>query len=271
MKLYGLDFTSAPSRRKPITCAGGVIVAGRLHLEDLNTFTHFTEFKNFLNRPGPWVAGFDFPFGQPRKLIQYLGWPLSWEGYVQGVARLGKTGFEQTLAAYRQAHPPGEKQPRRATDEKANARSPMMWYGVPVGKMFFEGAPRLLEAGVSVVPCRPTDDSRICIEVYPRLVAKKYQGQRGYKNDTRAKQTSAQTMARQDLVNALLSEQLQADYGFSVELSDTLITKLVQDPSGDSLDAVLCFIQAAWAYRHNFTVPAACDALEGWIFDPELR
>lgn len=271
MKIYGLDFTSAPSRRKPITCAGGVVFDDRLRLEELKTFTHFTEFESFLHQPGPWVAGFDFPFGQPRKLIQNLGWPLSWAGYVREVARLGKAGFEQTLAAYRQGHPPGEKQPRRATDIAANARSPMMWYGVPVGKMFFEGAPRLLEAGVSVLPCRPTDDSRICIEVYPRLVAKKYLPH-SYKNDTRAKQTIAQQTVRQDLVNALRSERLQADYGFSVELDDTLITTLVQDPSGDSLDAVLCAIQTAWAYRHNyFAAPTACDALEGWIFDPELR
>lgn len=271
MKIYGLDFTSAPSRRKPITCAGGVVLDDRLHLEELNAFTHFAEFDGFLNRPGPRVAGFDFPFGQPRKLVQNLGWPLSWEGYVRAVARLGKAGFEQTLAAYRQAHPPGEKQPLRATDLLANSRSPMMWYGVPVGKMFFEGAPRLLRAGVSIVPCHPTDDSRICIEVYPRLVVKKFLGQRSYKNDTHAKQTTVQAMARQEMVNALWSEQLQADYGFSVELSDKLMTTLTQDPSGDSLDAVLCAIQAAWAYRHNFAVPPVCDSLEGWIFDPELR
>jgi hypothetical protein len=46
--------------------------------------------------------------------------------------------------------------------------------------MFFEGAPRLLKAGVSILPCHPTDDSRICVEAYPRLVAKKYL-QRKYK------------------------------------------------------------------------------------------
>lgn len=270
MKLYGLDFTSAPSRRKPITCTGGVIFADRLHLEELNSFTHFTEFEDFLNRPGPWVAGFDFPFGQPRKLVQNLGWLLLWEGYVQAVARLGKPGFEQTLAAYRQARPSGDKQHLRAADVAANARSPMMLYRVPVGKMFLEGAPRLLRAGVNVVPCRPTDDSRICIEVYPRLVVKKYV-QYSYKNDTRAMQTAEQQVVRKELVNAVLSKQLQADYGFSVELDDKLVTTLTQDPSGDSLDAALCAIQAAWAYRHNFPIPAACDALEGWIFDPELR
>ncbi|NJN98848.1 MAG: hypothetical protein HC875_34520 [Anaerolineales bacterium] len=48
MKIYGLDFTSAPSHRKPITCAGGVIFADKLRLEELNAFTHFTEFESEL-------------------------------------------------------------------------------------------------------------------------------------------------------------------------------------------------------------------------------
>jgi hypothetical protein len=46
---------------------------------------------------------------------------------------------------------------------------------------------------------------------------------------------------------------------------------LVDDASGDSLDAVLCLLQAGWApARHTegcsrFGLPADMDALEGWI------
>jgi hypothetical protein len=76
--------------------------------------------------------------------------------------------------------------------------------------------------------------------------------------------------ARQELVDVVRSDQLRANYGFSVELSDTLAISLTQDPSGDRLDAVLGAIQAAWAYHHNFVILPACDPHEGWIFDPEL-
>jgi hypothetical protein len=43
---------------------------------------------------------------------------------------------------------------------------------------------------------------------------------------------------------------------------------LAQDASGDSLDAVLCLVQAAWAQRHGaprYGLPQRLDSLEGWI------
>jgi hypothetical protein len=41
---------------------------------------------------------------------------------------------------------------------------------------------------------------------------------------------------------------------------------LLDDGSGDALDAVLCLIQAAWAAgRPNHGLPAQVDPLEGWI------
>lgn len=268
MKIYGLDFTSAPRLRKPVTCAIGAVFDARLYLEDLCVFANFTVFEEFLNQSGPWLAGLDFPFGQPKKLIQNLGWPASWEDYMREVVRLGKSGFEQTLAAYRQSRPQGDKQHLRTADIRAKSRSPMMWYGVPVGRMFFEGAPRLLKAGVNVLPCRPNGDTRIVIEAYPALVARRWAS--SYKNDTKKKQTAVQEMARRAIIAGIRSDQLQEIYGFSVELSDTLAISLIQDPSGDWLDAVLCAIQATWAYRHNFAVPPECDPQEGWIFDPKL-
>lgn len=269
MKIYGLDFTSAPRLRKPITCAIGAVFDARLYLEDLCLFASFTAFEEFLSEPGPWVAGLDFPFGQPRQLIQNLGWPASWEGYVKMVSQLDKPDFVQLLTEYCYSQPAGQKHHLRTTDKRANSRSPMMLYGVPVGKMFFEGAPRLLKAGVSILPCHPTHDSRICIEAYPRLVAKKCL-QRSYKSDTRAKQTPEQRTARRDLLNFLRADEIRASYGFSLELNDTLAEDIVHDVSGDRLDAVLCAIQSAWAYRQNFAVPPTCDPLEGWIFDPKL-
>ena len=41
---------------------------------------------------------------------------------------------------------------------------------------------------------------------------------------------------------------------------------LVADASGDTLDAVLCLLQAGWAAsRPGWGLPAQVDPLEGWI------
>ena len=63
--------------------------------------------------------------------------------------------FVQLLAGYRERRPEDDKQHLRSVDERANSRSPMMLYGVPVGRMFFQGAPRLVKSGASIIPCRP--------------------------------------------------------------------------------------------------------------------
>ena len=131
MMIYGLDFTSVPSHKKPITCVRCRLDRDGLHLESCDTLPSFDVFESFLAQPGPWVAGLDFPFGQPRKLVENMGWPNTWEG----------------------------------------------------AKAF------------------------------------------------------------------------------------------IQDGSGDALDALLCAIQAGWAYsqpNQHFGIPADCDLLEGWIVDPGL-
>ncbi len=56
-------------------------------------------------------------------------------------------------------------------------------------------------------------------------------------------------------------------------LDFTSAPSLIQDPTGDRLDAVLAVIQAAWAYTQrarNYGIPTTCDPLEGWIVDPGL-
>jgi hypothetical protein len=53
-----------------------------------------------------------------------------------------------------------------------------------------------------------------------------------------------------------------------VKLTHAQRDALVHDGSGDSLDAVLCLVQAAWAAREgppNYGLPAELDPLEGWI------
>jgi hypothetical protein len=272
MHIYGLDLTSAPSHDKPITCASGKFESGVLYVGDIENLHNFSEFEAFLNRPGPWHAGMDFPFGQPAKLIKNLAWGDSWETYVRKVGTMTMEDFVQTLDTYRSVRAKGDKQHPRAVDRKARSQSPMTLYYTPVGRMFFRAAPYLLKSGASVLPCHPTDDNRIVVEVYPALVARKWIGKRSYKTDTKAKQSAEHRAARQVIVDGICT-QCQTRYGFHLNLDDSLSILVVDDPSGDQLDSVLCAIQAAWSYMQRakgYGIPANCDPLEGWIVDPDM-
>src|SRR5690606_983805 len=68
--LHGVDFTSAPSRRKPIVVASGRPHANGLRLERIERIVDLAGFEAFLARPGPWLGVFDLPFGLPRPFIE---------------------------------------------------------------------------------------------------------------------------------------------------------------------------------------------------------
>ena len=267
--LYGLDFTSAPRPGKPITCASAVLEGNILHTEHVEPLLDFAAFESLLARPGPWVAGIDAPFSQPRRLVEALGWPRTWAGYVEEVAQLSKQGFEQTLKGHMETRPKGDKLHRRQADDLAGAVSPMALSYVPVGKMFFELAPRLLRTNLNVAPLRGTSDSRTVLEVYPALVARQLIGKKKYKSDTKQKQTEGMRAARQEIIGKLRTGL--EGYALRLELGDVLCAYLIDDATGDALDAVLCAVQAAWAVgQENYGIPNEADRLEGWIADPTL-
>ena len=89
MRVLGIDFTSAPSRKKPITTATCAFQDGIFQIGAFAYLPDFKDFERILDSEGPWVAGLDFPFGQSRTLITNLGWPTTWEGYVGKVADMG--------------------------------------------------------------------------------------------------------------------------------------------------------------------------------------
>jgi predicted RNase H-like nuclease len=150
----------------------------------------------------------------------------------------------------------------------------MKLFNPPVAKMFWQGAPRLLAAGVSVLPCRPSADGRTALEAYPALVARAYNGGASYKGDEPRKNTPERRAARQTIVEGLRRNGV-ARYGVSLALPAALADELVADHTADRLDALLCAVQAAWAYRQpdaSFGILPDVDANEGWIVDPsQLR
>ncbi len=278
MKIYGIDFTSRPTLAKPIVCAECEPVEETLTLLQLHAFTDFAVFENLLETPLPWFCGIDAPFAQPRKLIEdlglqtYLSHPLEWQSYILEFAAMGKEGFVMCLNTYRAGQPTGHKEHLREVDKLAKAISPMKLYGVPVGKMFFELAPRLAKTSLNIPALRLTLDKRTVLEVYPALVARFLVGRQSYKSDTKEQQTNEKGKIRADLVRMLESPKLQAGYGITVNLSASHKKTLVADAKGDTLDALLAAIQTAWAAcQENFGFPDDVDGLEGWIADPSLR
>jgi hypothetical protein len=135
----------------------------------------------------------------------------------------------------------------------------------PVALMFLEGVPRLLDAAVSMPGLCIGDSRRIALEAYPGFTARGI-CRDSYKNDAAALQTPARRRARQCIVDCLVSSS--SPFGFALQGRRALLASLVRDASGDRLDAVLCAMQAAWAWRRrarNYGLPRDFDPLEGWI------
>lgn len=263
--ICGVDFTSRPRPRKPITVASGRLRRGAFLLEDIEVHADWTGFEAWLRREGPWLAGFDFPFGLPRTAVVDLGWPAEWPALVRHCAALGRDAFRKALDGHRERRPAGNRYAHRVTDLPAQSHSPLKLVNPPVGLMFLEGAIRLLEAGVSIPGLRGGDPQRLAFEAYPGFTARAM-GVRSYKNDAVAKQTPARKQARTTMVRRLTSGD--NPFGISLEASPALARSLVADATGDRLDAVLCAMQAAWAWQRreeNYGLPKNVDPLEGWI------
>jgi len=264
VRIYGVDFTCAPRRAKPITVASGILEGNALHVEELILLPGFPEFEAFLARPGPWIGGFDFPFSLPAELVRDLGWPARWSALVAHCAAMDRPAFREVLDRYRNSRRPGNKYAHRATDRPAGSSSPMKLVNPPVALMFHEGARRLLDAGLSIPILRENDADRIALEAYPGLLARKQLGIRAsYKSDTRAEHTPARRAVRKQVLSSLkegrpLGVRLQAGRGIEKQLLD--------DGSGDLLDAAICAVQAAWAAgRSGYGLPAQTRSWEGWI------
>lgn len=93
--VYGIDFTSRPSTRKPITCLECRLVGDTLHpaaMHRWDRWGRWEEFEEFLAIPPegrPWISAMDFPFGLPRRFLENNGWPINWAHYMdQNVKRL---------------------------------------------------------------------------------------------------------------------------------------------------------------------------------------
>ena len=273
--LLGCDFTSRATRLKPIVVASGNLHGKVLRLSALQFAVDDAGFLALLNSAPDWVGAFDLPFGLPRELVTQLGWPLQWHACLKHYQTLTRAEIRSTFSAFCAQRPVGGKFAHRATDGPAASSPSMKWVNPPVAYMLHAGVPLLLQAGASFPgifePDAPaaSEPSRIALEGYPGLLAREILGRASYKSDDRHKQTSERLIARKEIIEAL--EQGRTRLGLRLQLSNAQRDTLAGDPAGDSLDATLCLMQAAWARMQfengdrRYGLPPHMDPLEGWI------
>jgi hypothetical protein len=271
-ELWGVDFTCAPSRRKTITVASGrwtqatpSNAQGVVSVTALSSLTTLLDFEALLQTAGPWFGAFDFPFGLPRAFVQANGLGDDVDAVIAQVhARChNRMAMRAWIDAWGATQPAGQRLLHRATDRTSwgvSSTSPLQTRYVPVAWMYFEGVRRLVQADVSMPGLRMGRRDAVALEGYPGLLAHALIGKRSYKNTDDADRRQA----RSDIVAQL--QQGSGRLQVTLKLTPKIRTALLNDASGDLLDAVLCLVQAAWASRQpNFGLPDRVDPVEGWI------
>ncbi len=265
--IAGIDFSSAPSRRKPIVIAR---LRRRpeleLELEGFDQLETLAAFDQWLVTQPDWVAGCDFPFGLPRPFVDAQGWRGDWLEVTARIATLSRAELVDRCRAWCAARPVGDRFAHRRADRPAGSSPSMKWVNPPVVLMLHAGAPRLAAAGVDIPGLRPGDLRRVALEAYPGLFAREVLGRRSYKSDDRRRDDSGRRAAREVLVAAM--ERGSTRLGLPVRIDAATRPMLVADHSADALDAVICAIQAAWAWERraaNYGIPTDIDPCEGWI------
>lgn len=271
--VLGVDFTSAPRPRKPITAAIGRLVERRgravYRLREVRELVTFAEFERLLRTAGPWIGGFDLPFGQPRALVEHEGWPTTWPALVRFYCGRPRTELRDAFRRWCDARPAGQKFAWRRADRPAGSSPAMRWAHPPVAWMMHAGIGRMLDAGLAFPAHahpgrrRPAGTARIALEAYPAFTVRRV-CRAPYKSDDPAGRSPERAGRRRAIVRALIEGAAGLDVALDVEAAWT--RRLVADPAGDLLDAVICALQAGHAtLRPRFGLPRDLDPLEGWI------
>jgi len=263
--LAGIDFSCNPSKRKPVIVALGHLVGPVLKLARLEAFATLDAYAAWLATPGPWLGAFDFPFGLPRAFVEAHALGVTSAEVIHAVRTRCPTRMQwrSFIDTWGNTQPAGQRLLHRRADtalQGLSSTSPLQTRYVPVGFMYYEGVARLLDAGVTLPQMHAGDPARVALEGYPGLLAHELIGRRSYKN----KDEPERLIARKEMLDAL--EQGRTRLGLRLRLTHAQRDHVVDDASGDRLDAVLCLMQAAWAStRPGHGLPPAIDPVEGWI------
>ncbi len=248
-----------------------------LVLEKLLNFETLESFAHFLHSPLPQdvaiVGGFDLPFGLPRAWVEAMNWPTTWPDCMDQYAAHSREALRLHFKRFCDARPAGSKFAHRETDLPAGSSPSMKWVNPPVAWMMHAGIPLLRQAQWTLPNMQKGRPDRVALEAYPGLLAREIIGNRSYKSDDKAKQTTDRWVARKDILHAL--DLANTHLNIRLKLTGAQHDDLLSDGSGDRLDAVLCLVQAAWAYAAHIKAEALgqegryglpdFDPLEGWI------
>ena len=151
--VIGVDFTSAPRARKPLTVAVGRLVetaGGAAYcLDAIRELGTLAAFDDLLREPGDWLGGFDLPFGQPRTLIEHEGWPTDWPEFVRFYCGQPREKLRDVFRRWCGDRPAGDKFAWRQADRPAGSSPAMRWTNPPVAWMMHAGIGRMLAAGLA--------------------------------------------------------------------------------------------------------------------------
>lgn len=255
----------------------GALHRGSVQLKQLLQFDTLPSFQDFLHQPAPdhmhCVGGFDLPFGLPRAWVEAMQWPITWPECMDRYCAHSRDELRQLFKQFCDARPAGAKFAHRMTDGPAGASPSMKWVNPPVAWMMHAGVPLLRNAAWTLPGLQSGRANCVALEAYPGLLAREILGHRSYKSDDKLKQTPDRFVARKDILHAL--DLAQTRLALRLKLTASQHDTLLADASGDSLDAVLCMVQAAWAVSQHDKAEAAgqtghyglpnFDPLEGWI------
>lgn len=249
MTFFGVDFTSAPQKRKPIVIA-------ECRVDSTFEFVQFLEFVS-LSEFDEWlhsfegVAGIDAPFGFPVEFRNALGLQGDWEAQAKQIEEIGFDSIFKIANDFRALRPVGDKEPKRLADEVTQSVSSMKMYNPPIGRMAVRIIPQLAKTDACIFPVRMNDSSRVIFEIYCTPFARKVVGRTPYKNKPGLREVRIQ-----------IANQLP------IRLNESATLKIEKDDLGDYLDAVIGAYEAFVAFEKlksgTLLLPKDLDPLEGW-------
>jgi hypothetical protein len=168
MIIYGVDFSSAPTKQKPIviaecqfdSCNNRSSNQSSLLLKRFVLIYSLNDFESFLSKSKFGVGGFDLPFSMPEELIEYFEWPNEWETFVRYFCGQSKPFLKECFKSWCEKRDFGKKFAYRLTDIVSKSSPAMRWVNPPVAWMMHAGMHRLINAGLIF----PAHDRRVSNE-----------------------------------------------------------------------------------------------------------
>lgn len=243
-RVVGIDFSGARDAGNRMWIASGVLTDGGVRIEACHRARDLPD--SAIERPTVMAAlvayiagetkaviGCDFPFGLPAELVE----EASWGAFIAGFGARHADADAFRAACMNAA---GGRELKRHTD--VESRTPFSAYNLRIYRQTYEGirnviAPLLATDRVRAIPMQPLDVGKpILVEACPASLLKReglYFPYKGRDDD--------RTNGRRRLVRELVAR------GLIAATTPRIRRRLIEDPGGDALDAVIAAIAAGRA------------------------